>query len=110
MSDDAAHVQPLADVLRRVTTEGPLAKGLREQEILQHWDRFVGALNARHSQALGLRDGVLWVAAESSVWAQELTLLRPHIQAALERELGAGCVREIRFHTGTHPGAPWETR
>jgi hypothetical protein len=47
---------------------------------------------------------VLWVRAEGSVWAQELSLLKPRIREELEKKLGAGSVRDVRFHTGT--GAP----
>jgi predicted nucleic acid-binding Zn ribbon protein len=100
--------EPLADVLQRVTGEGGLARGLREQAVLQGWPQIVGAVNARHSRALGFKDGVLWIQTESSVWAQELSLLRPQIQKALERSLGEGSVREIRFRTGTLHDAPWE--
>lgn len=107
--DDRPRFEPLVDVLHRVTGEGGLARGLREQAALQAWPQIVGVVNARHSRALGLREGVLWIQAESSVWAQELTLLRPQIQKALERTLGVGSVREIRFRTGTLHDAPWET-
>jgi predicted nucleic acid-binding Zn ribbon protein len=96
-------IERIGEVLRRVVKDGALAQGLREQEALTRWPEIVGALNGRHSRALGLRDGVLWVQVESSVWAQELTFLRPQIQRALDRELGPGSVREVRFHSGSLP-------
>lgn len=91
-------------VLKELLASSPLRRGLEEQQILESWPEIVGVEIAKHSQALGLRDGVLWVRAESSVWAQELSLLRPRIREELEKKLGEGSVKDLRFHTGT--GAP----
>lgn len=93
-------IQKLDSILREVLREGPLSAGLREQEVLGRWSRIVGEKIARHSAPLALRDGVLLVQVESSVWAQELTLLKPRIQRALEAELGPDRVKEIRFRSG----------
>lgn len=86
----------LGETLRR----SPLRRGLREQEVLQEWSKIVGPGVADHSRAIALQDGVLLVQVESSVWAQELSLLKPRIQQALNERLGADAVKDVRFRSG----------
>jgi predicted nucleic acid-binding Zn ribbon protein len=93
-------IQRLDELLHRFLKESPLRRGLDEQDVLASWPEIVGPEIARHSEAIALKDGVLWVRAEGSVWAQELSLLKPRIQQRLEEKLGAGSVRDVRFHTG----------
>ena len=94
----------LDQVMQKLLGKSPLRRGLEEQEILSSWPEIVGPEIAKHSQALALRDGVLWVRTEGSVWAQELSLLKPRIRERLEKKGGEGSVRDVRFHTGT--GSP----
>jgi predicted nucleic acid-binding Zn ribbon protein len=64
------------------------------------WSDVVGKEIARHATAVALEDGVLLVRVDGSVWAQELSLLKTQIKEAFEKRLGAGSVRDIRFHSG----------
>ena len=97
--------ESLDQLLQELLPRSPLRRGLEEQAVLSSWDEIVGPEIAKHSQALALRDGVLWVRTEGSVWAQELSLLKPRIRERLEEKLGPGSVKDVRFHTGTgeHP-------
>jgi predicted nucleic acid-binding Zn ribbon protein len=49
------------------------------------------------------RQGVLTVACESSVWAQELELLGPELLTGLESRLGGRHVTGLRFVVGSGP-------
>jgi hypothetical protein len=40
------------------------------------------------------------VEVRASPWVQELQFLKPKIMAALERALGPGVIREVRFAIG----------
>ena len=86
----------LAEALRGTK----LAEGLERQGALTAWPQIVGAQVAQHSRAEALEDGILWVRVDSSVWAQELSLLERTIIRAFTERLGEGSVREIRFHSG----------
>ena len=100
----SANFESLDQVLQGLLSRSPLRRGLEEQEILASWPEIVGPEIANHSQALALRDRVLWVRVEGSVWAQELSLLKPRIRELLDKRLGDGSVRDVRFHSGT--GSP----
>ncbi|HKI82824.1 MAG TPA: DUF721 domain-containing protein [Candidatus Krumholzibacteria bacterium] len=103
MSEDVgARIRSLKELMEQVLANGPLRQGLKEQEILASWNEVVGNEIAKHSEAIALKDGVLWVRTEGSVWAQELSLLMPRIREEFEKKLGKGSVREVRFHTGAN--------
>ena len=91
----------LGDLLASVLGRSPLRAGLERQRALDCWPDVVGEETARHTRAVSIHDGVLRVQVESSVWAQELVLLRGRILEGFAERLGPGEVREIRFHSGT---------
>ena len=68
------------------------------------WPEAVGDAVARKAWPLRLaRDGTLHVAAVSATWANELTLLRDEILAALAARLGADAPSNARFAVGPIP-------
>jgi len=72
-----------------------LDKRLREFRALEAWEEAVGPAVAMHAEPTGIRDGVLFVEVDSSVWMQELSLLRESIVERLNAALGAPMVRRI---------------
>lgn len=90
----------LGQLLETALRGSALEPGLRRQGALDAWDEIVGPQIAQHSRAIGLSDGVLLVQVDGSVWAQELSMLRGHIQNKLDAQLGEGAVREVRFRSG----------
>jgi predicted nucleic acid-binding Zn ribbon protein len=93
----AEGIRRLDRVLSDALSAAPFAAGLREQSVLQCWSEIVGETIAAHSEAVALSSGTLFIAVDSSVWAQELSLLRGNIAAAIDARLGPGHVRELRF-------------
>ena len=68
-------------------------------QIYSRWPEIVGVEVAKNSRPLKLRDRVLSVAVKNHTWMQQLTMLKPAMFAAIEKELGKGMVREIRLTT-----------
>jgi predicted nucleic acid-binding Zn ribbon protein len=66
------------------------------------WADVAGELIATVAQPVSERDGVVTVACESAVWAQELDLLSPDLLEKLGRALPDRHVRELRFKAGDH--------
>lgn len=96
----AEPIRRLDELLGRVIDGSALKAGLRRQNALSSWEEIVGPQIAQHSHAIGLSDGVLLVQVDGAVWAQELAMLRGHIQTKLDERLGEGTVREVRFRSG----------
>jgi hypothetical protein len=70
------------------------------QKVRAAWEQAVPERLREHCRLVDLKRRVLWVEAASSALVQELQFLRPKIQAALEKALGAGVIQEIRFQVG----------
>lgn len=61
------------------------------------WGELVGPAIAQHTRPRFFRQGVLIVEVGSAAWANELTLLKPGILQALERGLGKGLIKDVRW-------------
>jgi predicted nucleic acid-binding Zn ribbon protein len=67
------------------------------------WKQVAGPRLAEAAQPVSERDGVVTVACESGVWAQELDLLASDLLNGLEAALGARSVAKLRFVVGSGP-------
>ena len=88
-----------ADVHEIVRRTAPRAKGV-PVEVYPAWDAVVGPQVARVTRPDAFSQGVLTVVAKSSVWIQELVMLREQILAGLEERMGEACIRDVRFRLG----------
>lgn len=64
------------------------------------WPAVAGERVATHATPVVLRDGVLTVACDEAVWAQQLQLLGPELVARLADVVPAAGVRELRTRAG----------
>ena len=97
----------LGSVLGKVVHEVGGAEGRTLLRVRRAWAEAVGELSAAHSRPTSLRKGVLRVAVDHAVWAQELKLLEPRIREALRGRLGAD-VERIKFWVDDKVGPPDE--
>jgi predicted nucleic acid-binding Zn ribbon protein len=65
-------------------------------EVQRVWPRVAGERFARSAEPVSERDGVITVACESAVWAQELDLLSERVIEGLNETLGRPAVRRLR--------------
>jgi predicted nucleic acid-binding Zn ribbon protein len=70
------------------------------------WTTVAGERLARAAAPVSERDGVVTVACESGVWAQELDLLAPDLLHRLETALEGPFVTKFRFVVGSGPNRP----
>ena len=89
------NLEPLAQLLGNALHRTGLGKRLEDYRAVEAWDEVVGKVVAEHSQATGIREGTLFVDVQSSVWMQELQLLRGEIVGRLNAHLGRPVVRQI---------------
>jgi len=63
----------LLDILRKAQRRHPgFAKRLGEAEALGRWDVAVGPAIAKHTRAIRVQEGVLWVEVDHPIWKSEL--------------------------------------
>lgn len=83
---------------------------VRESLALAYWPRVAGAQAAAATEAVCVRDGVLFVRTRSSTWSHELTFYKTHLLLRLNRMLGGKIIRDIIFQAQglTRPAPPPE--
>lgn len=71
--------------------------------MLGQWSVVAGREIADHAIPVGLSDGVLSVAAESTAWATQLRMIQAQLLAKIAAAVGNGVVTSLRI---TGPTAP----
>jgi hypothetical protein len=85
------------EIIRKFLTPGDLEALRQRQEIRRVWEALVPAPLLARSRLADLRRRELWVEVSDSHLSQELQFLGPTVLAELDRVLGPGKVRDIRF-------------
>jgi predicted nucleic acid-binding Zn ribbon protein len=70
----------------------------RVHAVLARWPQIAGPEIADHCTPTSLRDGELVLAAESTAWATQLTLLATKIKDRVNSDLAATVVKSVRVH------------
>ena len=86
--------RPVGFALDRVTEA--IAPATLLAEVQRAWAQAAGDAFANASEPVAERDGVITVACDSSVWAQELDLLSERVVEALNEAIGRPAVRRLR--------------
>ena len=69
-------------------------------KLLTVWDNIVDERIRKHTQAIKIRQRVLYVAASSATWAQQLTFLKNELINKFNQQAGSEVIRDIRFQSG----------
>lgn len=89
--------QPVKDILRDFLHESGLETPLLQYRLVQSWPTVVGEEYGSMSEALEIRDSVLWVRVSVPVLATELQMRRSQLVESLNAQVGASIIRDIRF-------------
>ena len=90
--------RPLSAALEDFTSA--LAPATLLARVQERWDSAIGSSIAAHARPTAAREGVLTVACDSAVWAQELDMMASELIAALNAALGESAVCELRCRVG----------
>jgi len=93
-----SELEKLSGLVPRVLEELGFGASARVVRVTERWEEALGVEVARHCRPTELRGETLEVAAESSVWSQQLQLRSPELLAALRRVLGEDAPARLRFH------------
>ena len=82
----------------RAVENAEVLRAARAATVLRHWEEVVGPLLASKSVPDRYDKGTVWVAAQSSEWAQELRMMSAYILERLESMAGErGMFVDVRF-------------
>jgi len=90
----------IKDVLNRTLRSMRLDRRVKEYAAWKVWDQVVGETVAQQAQPASVRRGILFVTCSSSVWMQQLQLMKVMILEKLNAHLGQGVIKDIRFQIG----------
>jgi predicted nucleic acid-binding Zn ribbon protein len=91
---------PLGRLLDGVLANLDLRTRFREHLAVMAWPQIAGRVVGAHSEAEAVRDGVLIVATDTAVWAQELQMRQRELLQLIAKQIGGGVIREIHFRSG----------
>jgi predicted nucleic acid-binding Zn ribbon protein len=100
---DVRDPQPLGGLARDLAKKRGWSAHVAEGTVLGHWPAVVGHEIADHATPMGLSDGVLSVAAESTAWATQLRMVQAQLLAKIAAAVGNGVVTSLKI---TGPAAP----
>jgi predicted nucleic acid-binding Zn ribbon protein len=69
------------------------------------WASAAGPAVEAHGTPVGERDGVLTVACDEAVWANEIDLMGPDLVAAINAAMGREALRALTCRAGSPPGS-----
>ncbi|MDI6854694.1 MAG: DUF721 domain-containing protein [Deltaproteobacteria bacterium] len=90
----------LKELLQRFLKPGDWQSLEQRRLIREVWEKVVPRSLLCHTRLADVRRRELWVEVSASPWMQELQFLKPKILQELDRVLGPGVIREVRFSVG----------
>jgi len=87
-------------ILDNLFQKRKLESKIKSYQIFDIWKDAVGPRIARHSQPKKIRNRILGVVVDNSVWMQQLVFLEGQIKEKLNQMTGSPIVEKIRFQIG----------
>jgi predicted nucleic acid-binding Zn ribbon protein len=95
-----AKPEKAGDILERLTERMGIAARLEKEKAVVLWGQAVGRGIARKAKATSVRDDILFVTVQNSMWLQELALLKESIIAKINSLVGRDVIKDIVFRVG----------
>lgn len=93
----------IGEIVDSLTTRLGWSSPLARSQLIAEWAELVGEETAAHSSPVGIEDGVLTVACDSTAWATQLRLMRAVLLERIAGRHPEAGIDSIRFHG---PGVP----
>jgi len=90
----------LGKILENFLTGAGMQQRIREQKIIDAWERMVGKAISEMTQPVRMRNGVLQVKVANSVWMNELQFHKKIIIQKLNGYIGNATVEDLWFMIG----------
>ena len=87
----------LGEVLHRALKRREVFVPFEDRKLTEIWERSVGRQIASRAYPENIRRGTLFVKVSTSVWMQELHLMKKEIIAKMNRLYGQESIRNIRY-------------
>lgn len=85
----------LKEAMENLVDRYGLREKLDEQSVASLWDDLAGGMVARHTVAIRLRKGKLYIKVDSAPLREELTYMREALMKTINQRLGREVVQKI---------------
>jgi hypothetical protein len=93
----------IASVLSGITRRHGMEAKLLEHKLLKHWAGIAGEQIAAHTRPDQIKFKKLYLIAESSVWIQHLTFLKPELIEKVNAAAGRPIIIDVVLRVGSVP-------
>ncbi len=83
----------IAKLLRNMGIE----EKVKEYQAINEWSQIVGENVSKVTKAQRVVNGILFVKVKNSSWRNELIYMRQEILIKLDKTVGRGIIKEVRF-------------
>lgn len=90
-------MQQLKSAIEKMLKDVGLDKAVAQHSAVWVWDEIVGEAVAKKARPEGVVHHILKVRVESPAWRQELMFQKQDILKKLNKKLGLGTIKDIRF-------------
>ena len=70
---------------------------VKEHQAINEWSRIVGENISKVTKAQNVVNGILFVKVKNSSWRNELIYMRREILIKIDKTVGRGIIKEVRF-------------
>ena len=95
-----AQPEKAGKILERLANRMGIAARLEKEKAVVLWEEVVGKNIARRARAVSVRNEILFVNVQNSVWLQELALLKEGIIEKINSLVGKQVIKDIVFRVG----------
>ena len=88
---------PISHILKKIIRDFGLQASFREFQIISAWENVVGKTIGKHTFAYRYQNKILFVKVDSSVWIQQLVMLKKELIYKINQKLEKKLVKEIIF-------------
>jgi hypothetical protein len=92
---------PIQNVVQGLIKNWGLDRVSKEQKVFTIWREAIGDPLYNHTRPVAVHHGRLVIAVKDNAWMQELQLMKREIKKKLNKTLGKGVIKEIRFKIGS---------
>ncbi len=97
MKKEAVAIRTVVDdIIKKLET----GRGSQAGTLSASWAEAIGEKNLKHANPVDIKDGVLVVHVDSSVWIHKLSMDKANIMMKMKDKLGEGIIKDIKLRIG----------
>ncbi|MCH8872756.1 DUF721 domain-containing protein [candidate division KSB1 bacterium] len=87
----------LGDSITKLLRNMGIEEKVKEYQAINEWSQIVGENVSKVTKAQNVVNGILFVKVKNSSWRNELIYMRQEILIKLDKTVGRGIIKEVRF-------------